>query len=149
MSIFQTMVDFFTEDNWPFVAVEDVEMLRIPFNGENGHWMCTAVSKEDVHQFAFYSTLLFNAPEEKRMAVAEFITRANYGLIIGNWELDFDDGEIRYKTSLDIEGDEISTALIKQVVHANVVITDKYFPGIVEIINNDMLPQEAITLVES
>jgi hypothetical protein len=31
----------------------------------------------------------------ERAPPAEFITRANYGLIIGNFELDFEDGEIR------------------------------------------------------
>lgn len=29
---------------------------------------------------------------------AEFLTRANYGLVFGNFEMDMHDGEIRYKT---------------------------------------------------
>lgn len=148
-TIFDTMVTFFTENDWPYVGVEDLEMLRIPFKGENGEWMCTAVAKEEVYQFAFYSTLMINAPEEKRMDIAEFITRANYGLTIGNWELDFDDGEIRYKTSLDVEGTEFTMSLLKQVVYANVVITDQYFPGIMGILNDDILPEEALALVEA
>ncbi len=39
------------------------------------------------------------APEEKRLAIAEFVARANDGLRIGNFELDFGDGEVRYKRS--------------------------------------------------
>ncbi len=50
------------------------------------------------------------------MAVAEFITRANFGIVIGNFEIDFSDGEIRYKTSIDVEGDRPSFALIKRLV---------------------------------
>lgn len=30
---------------------------------------------------------------------AEFLTRANYGLVFGNFEMDMHDGEIRYKPS--------------------------------------------------
>ena len=75
-----------------------------------------------------------NAPGERMAAVAEFITRANYGLIIGNFELDFSDGEIRYKTSLDVEGDRLSQALIKQLVYTNVLTMDQYLPGILAVL---------------
>jgi len=44
----------------------------------------------------------------------KFLTRANYGMMIGNFEMDFTDGEIRYKTSIDVEGDKLSSALIKR-----------------------------------
>lgn len=47
-------------------------------------------------------------PENKRLAVAEILTRANLGMIIGNLELAFVDREIRYKTSIDVEGDRKS-----------------------------------------
>ena len=40
------------------------------------------------------------APVEQRAAVSEFITRANYGLTKGNFEMDFNDGELRYKTTI-------------------------------------------------
>ena len=35
-----------------------------------------------------------------RVAAAEFEPRANFGLDIGNLELDMTDGEVRYKSSL-------------------------------------------------
>ena len=46
-------------------------------------------------------------PEEMRVPMAEFLTRANYGLRIGNFEMDFEDGEVRYKSSVDFEGIEL------------------------------------------
>ena len=45
-------------------------------------------------------------------AIAEFLTRTNYSMIIGNFELDFADGEIRYKTSIDVQGDFLRFELI-------------------------------------
>lgn len=50
------------------------------------------------------------------MAVAEFIARGNFGIVIGNFEIDFSDGEIPYKTSIDVKGDRPSFALIKRLV---------------------------------
>ena len=81
--------------------------------------------------------------------VSEFITRANYGMIMGNFEFDFTTGEIRYKTSIDVEGDNLSFALIKQMVYANVMMMDEYLPGIMAVIEQEVEVKEAISLVES
>ncbi|MEB3294607.1 MAG: hypothetical protein VKJ24_15735 [Synechococcales bacterium] len=54
-------------------------------------------------------------------------------LITGNsnhFELDFNDGEIQYKTSIDVEGDRLTPALIKRLVYTNVAMMDDYLPGI-------------------
>jgi hypothetical protein len=44
---------------------------------------------------------------------------ANYDMIIGNFELDLRDGEVRYKTSIDFEGDRLSFAYINNLVYTN------------------------------
>jgi hypothetical protein len=55
-------------------------------------------------------------PEAKRQAMAEFLTRAKYGLCMGNFEMDFGDGEVRYKASLDIADGELTAKMI-EVLH--------------------------------
>ena len=80
--------------------------------------------------------------------MAEFLTRANYGLIIGNFEMDLTDGEVRYKTGIDVEGDRLSAALVKNLVYANVLTMDQYLPGIMRLIYADVSPAEAIVQVE-
>lgn len=146
--IFSTVVNFFTEDNWSFSQIEDEPILRMKFKGKNGKWQCYAQVREAHEHFVFYSLGEVNVPENKRFAIAEFLTRANYGLIIGNFELDFSDGQIRYKTSIDIEDTELNSALIKQLVYANVLTMDKYLPGIMKVIYGEVSPQEAIAQIE-
>ena len=148
-SIFETIVDFFKDEQWHFVEIEEKSAIRLGGCGENGQYICYAQSQEEKQQFVFYSVCPITTPESKLQAIAEFITRANYGLIIGNFELDFNDGEIRYKTSIDIEGDRLTSALIKQMVYANVAMIDKYLPGIIDVIENDISPLEAIKKVET
>lgn len=146
--IFEAIVNFFKEDDWPFHQIEGEPILQIAFQGETGKWTCYAKAREEQEQFVFYSVCSVNAPENKRLAVAEFITRANSGMMIGNFELDFADGEISYKTSIDVEGDRLSSALIKRLVYANVTMMDKYLPGIMSVIYGDVLPEDAIAQVE-
>ena len=146
--ILDTIVNFLEADNWPFTPVEGQPFIRTAFQGENGQWACYAQAREDAAQCAFYSICPVNVPEGRRGAMAEFLTRANYGLIIGNFEMDFQDGEVRYKTSIDVEGDRLSTALVQQMVYANVLTMDRYLPGIMTIIYGDASPAEAIAQVE-
>jgi hypothetical protein len=146
---FEEIVNFFEEDGWPFVQIEGEPLLQMVFQGENGKWTCYAKARDDQEQFVFYSVCPINAPDSKRLAVAEFLTRANSGMIIGNFEMDFEDGEIRYKTSIDVEDDSLSSAVIKRLVYANVMMMDAYLPGIMSVIYGDVTPLDAIAQIES
>jgi hypothetical protein len=148
-TILQEMLNFFTEDDWNFTKLQGESVLQLPFQGTNGRWNCYAKAREQNKQFVFYSLCPIATPENKRQAVAEFLTLANYGLMIGNFELDFNDGEIRYKTSIDIVGDNLSFALIKNLVYTNVTMMDEYLPGILFVIDGDVSPKEAITKIET
>ncbi|MEH1983839.1 MAG: YbjN domain-containing protein [Nostoc sp.] len=147
-AIFEEMVNFFKADDWPFVQIEGQPVLQIIFQGENGKWTCYASTRIEQQQFIFYSLCSVNTPEEKRLAVAEFLTRANSGMVIGNFELDFADGEIRYKTSIDVEGDRLSYAIIRRLVYANVTMMDRYLPGIMSVIYGNVSPEDAIAQIE-
>ncbi len=147
-SLYQAIIHFFSEDDWSFTKLQGEPILRMAFKGQNGEWTCYAKAKEDQQQFIFYSICPIAAPEDKRSAIAEFLTRANYGMTIGNFELDFSDGEIRYKTSIDVEGDDLTHALIKRLVYTNVMMMDEYLPGIKAVIEAGISPEEAIRAIE-
>jgi hypothetical protein len=74
--IFEEIVSFFTKDDWPYTKIKGEPVLLTAFQGENGKWNCSAKVREEQEQFVFYSICPANAPENKRVAVAEFLTRA-------------------------------------------------------------------------
>jgi hypothetical protein len=146
--ILEALKTFFTNDEWPFNEIEGKPSLRTGYRGKNGNWNCYAQAREEQHIIMFYSVCPINAPEDKRQLVAEYISRANYGQLIGNFEMDFTDGEIRYKTSLDVENAELTSALIHNLVYANVWSMDNYLPGIMSVVYAGVSPQEAIKKIE-
>ncbi len=150
-TIFEAVINFLKEDEWSFsqIQIEKEPVLVLEFEGESGQWMCYATVKEDQEQIIFYSELPVKAPNNKWQRVVEFLTRANYGLTIGNFEMDLDSGKILYKTSIDIEGNGPNSALIKSLVYANISTTDKYLPGIMSVIYTDVSPTEAIAQIEN
>lgn len=146
--IFNAIVAFFEEDEWDFNWMDGMPVLRMGFSGKNGKWTCYAQAREEQQQFVFYSVCPINAQEDKRDKVAEFVTRANYGMIIGNFEMDYEDGEVRYKTSIDVEGAELVSPLIRQIVYANVIIMDRYLPGIMRCIYSEDEPADIVEDIE-
>ncbi len=146
--ILDTAAQFLEADNWPYSQVEGKTIYKTGFEGKNGQFTCYAQERGEQEQFVFYSIFPVRAPENKLADIAEFITRANYGMIIGNFELDYSDGEIRYKTSVDVEEIEISEPLVRHLVYANVLTIDKYFPGLMRVIYAGIAPSDAINEVE-
>lgn len=147
-SLFETMRDFLRDDGWPVTEVEPAATLRTGYEGRNGRWDCYAYAREEEQQSVFYSICSAAVPEARRGAMAEFITRINNGIVIGNFELDFDDGELRYKTSIDVEGDELSPALMRQLIYANVFMFDLHLPAVMTMIYTDKSPLECIDQFE-
>jgi len=139
---------FFKEDGWDYVQLGESEVLRLEFAGENGDFVCIAHANSDLDQFVFYTVAPEKAPKRKRRDMAELITRINAGLVIGNFELDYTSGEVRYKTSIDVEGDRLTPTLVKRLIYPNVFMMDKYLPGILAIILTDIKPDEAVLLCE-
>lgn len=147
-SLFETVVKFFNDDDWPIQLVEGDTALSTGFRGESGQWTCYARVREQHEQFVFYSVSPIAVPESARASVGEFLNRANYGMIIGNFEIDYSDGEVRYKTSVDVEGDTLTGALCRQLVLANIMMMDRYLPGLMSVIYGGISPEQAINEIE-
>ncbi len=146
--LFDTVASWFEADGWLIQRVYGEDALRTGFLGEHGQFNCFARVRAAQHQFVFYSTCALKAPKERRAEVAEFITRANYGMLLGNFELDYDSGEVRYKTSVDVEDDRLSAALVRQVVIPNVMMMDRYLPGLIKVIKGTTSATGGIAEVE-
>ena len=98
--------------------------------GDAGTWPVVFTPLEEAEQLLVHSVVQEAVPEDRRDAAARYLTRANFGLVLGNFELDLDGGEVRYKTSIDVEDAAISDALIDHLVAASITVTDQYLPGL-------------------
>ena len=148
-TLYEAMVDFFTTDQWPYLTVDDQPALTMNFEGQNARWPCYAQVQPEQQQFIFYSLCPINVPEDKRADVAEFLTRTNYGLIIGNFELDLDEGTVRYKTSFDSEGVLLTPALFRNTVYPNIAMMDQYLPDLFALIYSEEASDEQIAQAAS
>jgi hypothetical protein len=146
--VFDLLLKFLSEDEWNPQKLEDKFILKMGFKGKNGHMTCFAQIAGEYDQFVFYACSPLGTPEAKRAEIAEFLTRANYGMRIGNFEMDMGDGEIRYKSSFDFEDFQPTAVLFKNSIYPAVNMMDKYLPGIMAVLSGAKTPEEAIKMVE-
>lgn len=147
--LFPRVKAFLEADAWPIGHVDDQPIIRTGFRGDHGEFTCFAQAREEQKQVIFYSIFPAKVPPDRMTEVGEFILRANYGMMIGNFEIDLADGEVRYKTSVDLEGVDVQDLIIRNLVYANVLTMDKYFPGLMRVIYSGVAAEDAVREIES
>ncbi len=144
---FEALGKWLEDDDWHPVPIDGMLAYRTGFAGDNARVVCIAEVRAQ-QQFLFYALVPNKVPEERRLPVSEALTRANWGLRIGNFEFDFGDGEIRYKSSVDFEGELLSPALIRNAIYPAVATLDHYLPAIMAVAYGGKDPAEAIAEIE-
>jgi hypothetical protein len=145
-TLFDRVVDFFERDGWSPV-VED-GYLTCRFAGEHGQWPVYTSILEDAERIVVYSVFGEHVADHARRGISELFIRINFGLLVGSFDLDLDDGEARFRTSLDIEGGEPTDGLLRQLVYANVTTMDEYLPALQGVSGTMLTVSEALAAIE-
>jgi hypothetical protein len=148
LDAFELLSSYLDDDEWFPRRIDGKYAYSMSYSGKNGDLRCYAIVRVDLEEFLFYAVAPVKVPEEVRQAVAEYLTRANYGLRIGNFELDYSDGEVRYKSSIDFEGQMLSSNLIRNAIYPAVHTMDRYLTGLLRVSFGGATPHEAIEEVE-
>lgn len=150
-SIANAFCQFLNGDGWHFSFDES--------NGLFDFGLCMKGRLKKVNHFVaigegeytVYATAPVGADEsDKTMmaSMAEFICRANYGLKDGNYEMDFRDGEIRYKIFADCSGITPTQEMVKNSLYHPASMFHLYGDGILGIIFEGMSAEEALNRCE-
>ena len=127
---YEAVLQFLEVDGWNPQPLDGLSAYLCNFRGNNGALRVVAQVVIDREILIGYAILPVNVPEERRSAVAELLTRANYVLRLGNLEMDLGDGEVRFRSSLDFEGSNLTVDLIKGVVYAAASTMDRFVPAV-------------------
>ena len=141
--------DFLEEDEWKPRRMENKYSFIMNYTGENGDYRCYTILRVELEEFLFYIVAPVRVPSEDRPAVAEYVNRANYGLRIGNFELDYADGEVRFKSSINFEGETLTKGILRNAIYPAIHTLDRYLPGLLRVSFGGTTPVEAIEEIES
>lgn len=126
--------DYLTADGWPHRELPDSAGIEVGYQGENGRWPVYVLTDDDVGLCIVYSMSPVQVPEDARAAVCEFLTRINYGLTVGGFEMDLADGEVRFRTSVAVGEAVVPVEIIHRLLHLNVLAMDRHLPGLLALV---------------
>lgn len=137
------------DEGWDYeVALQGGrETIVFGFTGAVAHFGCRFDVYEDTERLCFLAYYQPLVPEELRVAVAEYLTRANFTVLIGNFELDFETGDVRFRASADVESLELTPVFVKNLALASLITAEKYYPGLVKVLENGLSPADAFAIV--
>jgi hypothetical protein len=135
--LFDTVKAFLGAHGFDGTFSGDDTVVHLDGNGANGSWLLWITTDEPTERCVVYSTAKFMVPQDRRVPVLELISRINIGLAVGNFELDVDSGQVSFRTSVDVEGDRLTPALLSQLVAANVEAFDAYLPALESVVLHD------------
>jgi hypothetical protein len=137
--IYDVLKNIVKKNNWNYIEnIKELgieKMLAINVNTDNAQWILVMRAIEEEYRFICYSVLPVEASEDSKLKIMEMITKINYGLKMGNFEMDLDSGEVHFKTGIqflqDFEGN--IEQLIEDNISLNVVTMDKYINDLMSI----------------
>ncbi len=139
---------YLEEDGWYPQQLDERTVYRMSYKGRSASFFCYAQVRVDAEQLICYAASPVQIAEDMRSAAVEYLTRANWGLYIGNFEMDYSDGEVRFKSSIDFEGESLTSNLIRNTIYPAAQLMDRYLPGLMKVAFGNVEPRAAIEEVE-
>lgn len=119
-----------------------IQFVQESNSGELDHRVSFLIS-EAQSLIMSHVSIPFIIPEETRLAVAEFVVRANFGSQFETIEVDLDTGAFHVRTSMIMDGGELSGDMVKHMLFGPMNWLEKHLPGIVGIAVGSLSPAEA------
>jgi len=130
-------------------STSDDQAIRTDLRGEIAVYRIVARVEVEAELFQVFGYSPVRIPQGCAPAIAEAIIRANYGLRIGKFELDLDDGELRFHVAQILVYESVGEEVIDRMIGTAINMLDMYLPAFLSVIYANELPLDAIRRVEA
>ncbi len=148
-SIMEMVANVLDANDAAYGVRADDPLIDTGFVGEQGVFGVTIGLIGDPRCLAVSIRVPLVVPEDVRLEMADLISRANYGLIIGAFEMKTSEGLIRFRSSIPIADGEVTGEQFKDLYFASLVTADRYYRAMARLMyGDDLSPAEAVAEVE-
>jgi len=144
MALLDVVKAAFGSEGWPFFPVEGQAAITARFDLEGGAFDCHVGVDEERGIVVAHARLPVECGQDRLGAMAELVTRLNYGLLIGCLEMDYGDGEVRARHAIDVEGAELTRPLMRNVVAATLGVADTFVGVVRDVGEAGLSPADAV-----
>lgn len=136
------MLEYLDRIGCKYRQEETQSLYTFAVKGKNGVYPVLLYAKAPF--LVCIARLSLAIPDENRLEVAEYLHRVNYGLLLGNFEMDYDEGEVRFRTALMTEDIQVHQNVLERYIQTPATMLDKYTRGIYAIVYDGEIAQLAM-----
>ncbi len=132
-AIYNAITGFLDDDDWKYSFDEERELIRAGVSLKNKLQSTRLLIDLRDDKYLVFATINLNCDEDARAEMAALLTRINYTLIFGCFEMDFSDGEVRFRFSVDCDGAIPSRAVVQDSIVMPALMMEKYGNAILKV----------------
>jgi hypothetical protein len=130
--------------NWRHARYTQVPMVELALNCAHSTVRMLATAREKEHQVIVCAWMAPKVPPERRAAVAEFFSRLNITYYVGSFDIDLDDGGVRFRVGLDVEGGELTDRMVVNLFDMTAYIADLHHERLMQVIYGGADPKAVL-----
>lgn len=146
---YEKLIQHLDERDISYLANGEGRSICADFRCLVGSYRVIATVDEECRVFQVFGCSPVQVPEGARPAIAETIVRANFGMRVGKFEMDYDQGELRFQAAQILTDDSLEEAVIDRLMGTTMSMLDIYLPAVLSVIYGNELPADAIRYVEA
>ncbi len=142
---------FFERDSLKHEPFDERNVARAIYSVDTKFGHSTVIFHAYKDKLILHMMIPLSADKEERTKVGEFLLRANYGLKVGCFDFDFNDGEISYRISIYCGDENFAPPTYEQIDFAVIIglmMVEKYGDALVKVMFGLVEPEDAIAAVE-
>lgn len=125
----ELIAQYLDDQGWNYDSPED-GVVQVLTGTDAGRWALLIDVDDERQLVQCLSVLLDDVPEARRSQVAEYLTNLNYNLAFGNFEMDGEDGDLRFRTSILYGSSPITAGMIASLIELNLGTMGDFFAEI-------------------
>ena len=148
-SPYQALIDHCEAGDLRFRADAEQKAVFFSIRCDAATYDVVLLITHDDEIFQVYVVLPLGMGNEKmRPLVAEFVARANHRLAVGAFDVDMDDGRVRYHVGHVIGEGGLGNETIHRLIGTALNTADRYFPALTQVMFAGHTPADAVYLAE-
>ena len=146
---YEELIHLLDEREVNYSTNDEHQSVCTDLKGEVAAYRIVAQVDAESELFQVYGYSPIRVPEGCRTAIAEAVARANYGLRVGKFEFNVDEGDLRFQASQALLRESVGESVIDRMITTTMAMLDMYLPAFLSVIYGNEVPKDAIRCVEA
>ena len=137
------------EDRVRFDTIEETQVIRTAYRGQHARYRVLIRVTDEPLMLTVVVPLPLTVPESRRPELAEAVNRANFGMVLGRFELGMHSGDLYFHAAAPLCDAGLSAEQLHTVLGLALSLSDRYYRAFARLLFvDDLSPAEAIAEVE-